>query len=104
MKKFIENIKKLKLIKLPTNEETGKEMKEFESMLGHTYNAYLSECTNEYVVLFGETEEAEKGFEDTIYKTLVSSGESEEFAKACAYEGEDSGMCLYFKKDCFEEM
>lgn len=96
MKKFLENIKKLKFIKLPINEKTGKEMKEFETMLGHTYNAYLSECTNEYVVLCGESEEAEKGFEDTIYKTLVASGESEEFAKACAYEGEDSRNVLIF--------
>ncbi len=101
MKKFIENIKKLKFIKLPINEETGKEMQEFKSMLGHTYNAYLSKCTNEYVVLFGETEEAEKGFEDTIYKTLVSSGESEEFAKACAYEGEDPRNVFIFQKRLF---
>ena len=27
---------------------------------------------------------------------------SKEFAKACAYEGEDSGMCLYIPKECFE--
>lgn len=24
------------------------------------------------------------------------------FAKACAYEGEDPGMCLYFEKECFK--
>lgn len=96
MKKFLENVKKLRFANLPDNEETGEKLEEFISMLGHIYNVYLSECTNKYVVLSGETEEAEKGFEDTIYKTLVASGESEEFAKACAYEGEDPRNVFVF--------
>ena len=32
----------------------------------------------------------------------VIAGADKEFAKACAYEGEDSGMCLYIPKECFE--
>lgn len=36
-----------------------------------------------------------------IYKTLVSSGESEEFAKACAYGGEDSRNVFIFQKRMF---
>lgn len=101
MKSFLENVKKLRFANLPDNEETGKKLEEFISMLGHIYTVYLSESTNEYVVLFGETEEAEKGFKDTIYKTLVASGESEEFAKACAYEGEDSRNVFIFQKRMF---
>ena len=33
---------------------------------------------------------------------LIPIVDMKEFAKACAYEGEDSGMCLYIPKECFE--
>lgn len=96
---------KKKFVKLPKDIYTGKELKEFESMIGHTYTVTTS-CfkTDEYIVCEGETEEAEKAYQDSIYKSLKAIGESEEFAKACAYEGEDPGMCLYFNKECFEEV
>lgn len=45
-----------------------------------------------------------KAFDNTIYKTLISAGEDKEFARACAYEGEDLGMCLYIPKECFEKV
>lgn len=99
-----EKIEKLKFIKLPIDEETGKEQKEFEEMLGHTYSAYYSEFGKGYVILGTNSKEASRAFDNTIYKTLISAGEYEEFARACAYEGEDSGMCLYIPKECFERV
>lgn len=81
---------------------TPKNLAEFSEMIGHTYKGYYSEFGKGYVLLCGETEEAEKAYQNVIYKTLVASGEDEEFAKACAYEGEDTGMCLYFEKECFK--
>lgn len=99
-----EKIEKLKFIKLPIDEETGKEQKEFEEMLGHIYIAYYSETGKGYVIIGSNSEEANKAFDNTIYKTLISAGEDEEFARACAYEGEDSGMCLYIPKECFERV
>lgn len=97
----MKEIKKLIFIKLPV--EDGKELKEFETMIGHTYNAYLSEFNQEYVILSGLTEKGEKAYQDSIYKSMLAIGEDKEFAKAVAYEGEDAGMCLYFKKECFME-
>lgn len=97
-----ELIEKLKFIKLPIDEQTGKEQKEFEEMLGHIYSAYYSEFGKGYVIVGTNTKEASKAFDNTVYKTLIAVGEDKEFAKACAYEGEDSGMCLYIPKECFE--
>lgn len=99
-----EKIEKLKFIKLPIDEETGKEQKEFGEMLGHIYSAYYSEFGKGYVIVGTNSEEASKAFDNTIYKTLISAGEDKEFARACAYEGEDLGMCLYIPKECFEEV
>lgn len=101
---MLDEIKQVKFIRLPKDKDTGEEMKEFENMLGHTYRGYTSTLNNEYVLMCGVTEEAEKAYQDSIYKSLVAIGETEEFAKACAYEGEDPGMCLYFEKECFEEV
>lgn len=86
--------------KLPKNDES-KELQEFSEMIGHTYKGYYSEYGKGYILLEGCTEEAEKAYENAIYKSLIARGESEEFAKACAYKGEDAGMCLYFNKECF---
>lgn len=97
-----EKIEKLKFIRLPMDEETGKEQKEFEEMLGHTYSVYYSEFGKGYVILGTNSKEASKAFDNTIYKTLIAAGENKEFARACAYEGEDLGMCLYIPKECFE--
>lgn len=97
-----EKIEKLKFVKLPIDEETGKEQKEFEEMLGHIYIAYYSEFGKGYVIVGTYIKEASKAFDNTVYKTLILTGEDKEFAKACAYEGEDSGMCLYIPKECFE--
>lgn len=40
--KMEEKIEKIKFVKLPIDEETDKEQKEFEEMLGHIYIAYYS--------------------------------------------------------------
>ena len=97
-----EKIEKLKFIKLPTDEKTGKEQKEFEEMLGHIYFAFYSQWGKGYVIAGTNSEDASRAFDNTIYKTLISAGEDKEFAKACAYEGEDAGMCMYIPKECFE--
>lgn len=97
-------IEKLKFVKLPIDKETGKEQKEFEEMLGHIYIAYYSEYGKGYVIVATNSEEASRAFDNTIYKTLIAAGEDKEFARACAYEGEDSGMCLYIPKECFERV
>lgn len=68
------------------------------------YSAYYSEFGKGYVIVGTNSEEASKAFDNTIYKTLISAGEDKEFARACAYEGEDLGMCLYIPKECFEEV
>jgi hypothetical protein len=99
-----EKIEKLKFVKLPIDKETGKEQKEFEEMLGHIYIAYYSEYGKGYVIVATNSEEASRAFDNTIYKTLIAAGEDKEFARACAYEGEDSGMCLYIPKECFERV
>ena len=97
-----DKIEELKFVKLPVDSETGKEQKEFEEMLGHIYIAYYSETGKGYVIIGSNSEEANKAFDNTIYKTLISAGEDEEFARACAYEEEDPGMCMYIPKECFE--
>lgn len=100
---------KAKFIKVPEPNENDIENttqedlnKIFNNMLGHNYKVFLSEFNNEYVILCGTTEDAEKQYQESIYKSLISVGESEEYAKMVAYEGEDSGMCMYFSKECFE--
>ena len=70
-----EKIEKLKFVKLPIDEETGKEQKEFEEMLGHIYIAYYSEFGKGYVILGTNSKEASRAFDNTIYKTLISAGE-----------------------------
>ena len=71
-------------------------------MIGHKYIITKSSfCPKEYLILGGKDEEAEKQYEDSIYKSLIEIGESEEFAKAVAYKGEDPGMVLTFQKKCF---
>lgn len=67
------------------------------------YMAYYSEYGKGYVIVATNSEEASRAYDITIYKTLIAAGEDKEFAKAVAYEGEDAGMCLYFKKECFME-
>lgn len=99
-----EKIEKLKFVKLPIDEETGKEQKEFEEMLGHIYIAYYSEYGKGYVIVATNSEEASRAYDITIYKTLIAAGEDKEFARVCAYEGKDSGMCLYIPKECFERV
>lgn len=99
-----EKIEKLKFVKLPIDEETGKEQKEFEEMLGHIYSAYYSEFGKGYVILGTNSKEASRAFDNTIYKTLIAAGEDKEFARACAYKRKDSGMCLYIPKECFERV
>lgn len=102
-KSHLEFLRKKKFIKLP-KDENGKLIEEFKDMLGHVYTVYYSEFGEGYVICNAETEEGIKAFKDSEYKSLLAIGESEEFAKACAYEGEDPGMALYFSKDCFEEV
>ena len=99
----MEELKNLKFVKLPKDEK-GKELKEFETMLGHTYEAYFSEWAGEYVIVSGINKAAEEAFQESIFKSLVAIGESEEFARKCARGEEDPGMCLYFQKDCLEEV
>lgn len=77
--------------------------KVWENMIGHKYIITDSSCVKgEYIILGGATEEAEKEYQDSIYKSLIEIGESEEFAKEVAYENEDSGMVLTFPKYCFK--
>lgn len=99
----MEELKNFKFVKLPKDEK-GKELEEFKGMLGHTYEAYLSTWNKEYVIVSGINKAAEEAFQESIFKSLVAIGESEEFARKCARGEEDPGMCLYFKKDCLEEV
>ncbi|MDO4282366.1 MAG: hypothetical protein Q4D02_01905 [Clostridia bacterium] len=73
-------------------------------MIGYIYLGYYSEYGEGYVLLEGVTEEAEKAYQNAIYKTLVSAGEDEEYAKACACGEKDIDMCLYFEKNWFEKV
>lgn len=95
-------VEKLKFVRLPKDRETGENLKEFEEMLGHIYTGYISSLNNEYVLLGGETKEGETAYQNSIYKSLLAIGESEETARGVAYEGEELEMCLYFPQDCFE--
>lgn len=102
-------ILKAKFIKIPkpsqndiaqtTQEEINKV---FRNMLGHTYCVYKSEFNNEYVILEGDTEEAEKEYEESIYKSLITLGEDEEYARKVAKGEEEADGCMYFEKECFE--
>ena len=73
----------------------------FSNMIGYNYKVSLSEFNNEYVILCGTTEKAEREYENSIYKSLIALGESEEYSKSVAYEGEDPDGCMYFEKKCF---
>lgn len=74
----------------------------FSNMLGHTYCIYKSEFNNEYVIIQGTTKEAEKEFEESIYKSLVAIGEDEEYARKVAKGEEETDGCMYFSEYCFE--
>ena len=82
---------------------TQEEMdKVFKNMLGHTYKICKSGMSNEYIILGGTTEEAEKEFQSSIYKSLIAVGEDEETARGVAYENEEYDACMYFAEECFE--
>lgn len=98
-----EKTRKLKFIKLPMGRENGIEQKEFEEMLGYIYEVYYSSFGNGYVIVSGETKEAEEAFASAVYKTLISAGESKEYAKDCAYGSGELDMCLYIPRECFKE-
>jgi hypothetical protein len=42
------------------------------------------------------------GIDICIY--IIMSDRIIRFARVCAYEGKDSGMCLYIPKECFERV
>lgn len=86
-------------IEQTTQEELNKV---FKNMLGHTYNIILSEFNNEYVILGGTTEEAEKEFQESIYKSLIQLGEDKEYARKVATGEEDPDGCMYFPEYCFK--
>ena len=73
---------------------------------GYGNNAPRMTCVCKLRVGQGKEEwGAEKGKEYYVLEILkIVGGEDEEFARACAYEGEDSGMCLYIPKECFERV
>ena len=98
----MEKLETLKFVRLPKDRETGEDLKEFEEMLGHIYTGYISSFNNEYVLLGGETDAGKTAYQNSIYKSLLAIGESEETAKGVAYEGEELEMCLYFPQDCFK--
>ena len=74
----------------------------FSNMLGHAYNIYKSKLNEEYVILRGTTEEAEKEFQESIYKSLIKMGEDEEYARKVAKGEEEPDGCMYFPEYCFE--
>ena len=76
--------------------------KMFGNMLGHTYCVYKSEFNNEYVILGGDTKEAKKEYEESIYKSLIALGEDEEYARKVAKGEEEADGCMYFEEECFE--
>ena len=89
--KFIEIPKLSKNdIEQTTQEEFNKV---FGNMLGHKYCVYKSEFNNEYVILEGDTEEAEKEYEESIYKSLIALGEDEEYARKVARGEEATRKC-----------
>lgn len=102
-------ILKGKFIKVPKsrkNDITNTTQEEFNqifsNMLGHTYCVYKSKFNNEYVIVQGVTEEAEKEFQESIYKSLIKLGEDSEYARKVASGEEDSDGCMYFEEECFE--
>lgn len=75
----------------------------FRNMLGHKYKIYKSESKDEeYVILCGATKEAEKQYEESIFKSLISLGEDEEWARKVSRGEEDPDGCMYFSKHCFD--
>lgn len=103
------NTIKAKFIKVPKPSKndilntTQEELNQvFSNMIGHEYEIYLSEFNQEYVILGGTTEEAEKQYQESIYKSLIAAGETEEYARGVAYQGEEADGCMYFEKECFE--
>lgn len=104
----MDKIIEAEFIKIPKPNEndierkTQEELNEvFKNMLGHKYKIYLSEFNKEYVIVCGATQEAEKQFQDSIYKSLISMGEDEETARGVAYDGQDYDGCIYFPEYCF---
>lgn len=84
-------------------EETTQEEfdKMFSNMLGHIYYIYLSDL-GKYVIFGGTNEESEKEFQESIYKSLVSMGEDEEYARKVAKGEEEADGCMYFPEYCFK--
>ena len=88
-------------------EETGQASQEdidkvFDNMKGYTYSVYKSEFNQEYIILGGITKEAEKEYEESIYKSLIEIGEDEEYARKVAKGEEEPDGVLYFPEYCFE--
>ena len=88
-------------------EETGQASQEdidkvFDNMKGYTYSVYKSEFNEEYIILGGITKEAEKEYEESIYKSLIEIGEDEEYAREVAKGEEEPDGVLYFPEYCFE--
>ena len=88
-------------------EETGQASQDdidkvFDNMKGYTYSVYKSEFNGEYIILGGITEEAEKEYEESIYKSLIDIGEDEEYARKAAKGEEELDGVLYFPEYCFE--
>ena len=100
--KYIKNPKVVKVL-----EETGQASQDnidkvFDNMKGHIYNVYKSEFNGEYIILGGITEEAEKEYEESIYKSLIEIGEDKEYARKVAKGEEEPYGVLYFPEYCFE--
>ena len=88
-------------------EETGEASQKdidkiFNNMKGYIYSVYKSEYNGEYIILEGITEEAEKEYEESIYKSLIEIGEDEEYARKVAKGEEEPDGVLYFPEYCFE--
>ena len=88
-------------------EETGQAIQDdtdkiFNNMKGYIYSVYKSEFNGEYIILGGVTLEAEKEYEESIYKSLIEIGEDEEYARKVAKGEEEPDGCLYFPEYCFE--
>ena len=88
-------------------EETGQGSQEdidkvFDNMKGHIYNIYKSDFNNEYIILEGITKEAEKEYQESIYKSLIEIGENEDYARKAARGEEEIDGVLYFPEYCFE--
>lgn len=100
--RYIKNMKVDKAL-----EETGQASQDdinkvFDNMKGYIYSVYKSEYNGEYIILEGITEEAEKEYEESIYKSLIEIGEDEEYARKVAKGEEEPDGVLYFPEYCFE--